>query len=391
MFLEHRHTFHYTKYRYSPFLFSTLCFYIVLITKAASSGKLHLNTNCLCLPGPFLWVQGTHATCFSLLNIVILFLLFTPLLYQTTITILSQTIFCNPPLLYGLIIKGSRICILPPDSPTGSNEGIDFSSYYTPREETVASLINHLHEKSILHIRGTPFSGKTALYQLLARQIAKQNVQIVCLSLAFVESLDLENLFQTNVGMKMSEFFENKKIGPRYVLVDEVQRSYDCKNANSHWLWDVAIKTMLQAGFTDSYLVLFSAYGSARQETTAGTPYTIPKDVTVLLTDQVDEKGSIIPGLLLTPTESKELFDSFVSKVGCDIGEQSKKYIYIVCGGHVGMMHASLSWICVVSPTTDLILTFALPLICFKHTSRSRLSGAEVSGGKNSSLKRNVS
>ncbi|KAJ3053479.1 hypothetical protein HK097_004193 [Rhizophlyctis rosea] len=117
----------------------------------------------------------------------------------------------------------------------------------------------------------------------------------------------------------MQAFFQSATLGPRYLLIDEAQRTYDYEDTKSTWLWDVALKTLLQAGFPETYLVLFSAYGSSRRDTTAGTTHVIPKDRIVSLKAQEDPTDIDMPGLLLTSAEIEELLASYKSIVTFDI------------------------------------------------------------------------
>lgn len=137
------------------------------------------------------------------------------------------------------------------------DKGILSKSHISPRRETVLGLAHLLDCFRVVHVRGTPSSGKTTLARLLYEHLSMLGEDVV-MAVAWHEVNDaishLINLAEQQGcrGLNRRSFLSSNVV----IILDEAQHSYQDLS-----LWLGLIKT--QSGMTEGpRLCLFSSYGS---------------------------------------------------------------------------------------------------------------------------------
>ncbi|KAF5859922.1 hypothetical protein ETB97_002236 [Aspergillus alliaceus] len=138
--------------------------------------------------------------------------------------------------------------------------------YVSPRSETVSKLADLIDEQKVVHVRGTPASGKTTLAQLLQQyyEVKERNSIYIDTWRELEEYLSvednrrlgawgiLERMLRTRFGSNMDY------LAPGTILiVDEAQGSY-----SDTLFWNSIIKPRLSHEGLDINFCLFCCYGS---------------------------------------------------------------------------------------------------------------------------------
>lgn len=202
----------------------------------------------------------------------------------------------------------------------------------------------------VVHVRGTPASGKTTLANLLAQRL-KNTHRVV-----FIENWGISPLSSTDylvsrahragyLDVTKDDFF-GRRHDNLIFIIDEAQVTYV-----DTLLWYTAIKTRIGL-FSGPSFCLFSSYGSPNTGApsfnypVATTPPILRKEQRVSLTIPA---GSQMPkiSLFYTTSEFKDVIARFCQQPSVDftLAEDLQNHLYSFTDGHPGIVHALLTFI----------------------------------------------
>ena len=215
-------------------------------------------------------------------------------------------------------------------------EGINLDSpIITLRKPTCQKLYKIImQEDSLILIKGTPFSGKSALAQLFVKFIKNSYEN----TLYFIETplrneqeqVDMEYTLKKTFNKTSEELYEYSKSlkDPLIIIIDEAQLIYQ----NHQKFWD-AIK---KARKTSNIRVLcFSGYGTNAPDTSISTPVHFTHNY-----------GNEV--LHLEESEANELFQSYNNSTCGNlvpIPENIQNHICLNTNNHVGLVKLALYFI----------------------------------------------
>jgi hypothetical protein len=220
--------------------------------------------------------------------------------------------------------------------------------YISPRTDTVEKLATILDEKRVVHVRGTPSSGKTTLAILLWKYYHKRRERVV-----FLDGWDNVSNPRTYLvdecrarGYSGVEPHTLTKANVVFIL-DEAQQSY-----NDPGLWLGIIKTQ-SGGYAGPRICLFSSYGSPvtgpTQYPLGSTPVQFGPSQRISITaSQFTENKSVCLFY------SQEEFEDVVSRRCLNptskfkLDPAAREYLYSITNGHPGATNALLHFISMV-------------------------------------------
>lgn len=218
-----------------------------------------------------------------------------------------------------------------------------------PRSETVETLVQMLNEYAVVHVRGTPATGKTTLALLLQKHLEGSHRVI------FIDHWEanfrstgylVEQSHQSgHKEVQANDFFGSQNDNVVFII-DEAQVTY----ADSH-LWYTVIKTRIGRSYGPRFC-LFSSYGSPSTGApefnypVATTPPILRREQRVSLTIPTGLEGSKI-SLFYTPAEFEDVIVRFCrrSTVEFTLAQDLQSYTFSLTNGHPGMVHAILTFI----------------------------------------------
>ncbi|ODM21276.1 hypothetical protein SI65_04329 [Aspergillus cristatus] len=235
-----------------------------------------------------------------------------------------------------------------------------------PRECTVSKLAAILDDMSIVHVRGTPASGKTYLSELLRDHYHKEGRKAFLINKwedlnpmdpwgSFVELV--KNWDEEPQGSSITSFTATSSqwkqdlswvlTSNTVILVDEAQMTY-----HDDVLWNTILKKR-QSSFLDYNfrLCLFCSYGSpeAGPDQTFFTPVRLSNQQCISLTPQSEQYSPPI-GLFYNKEEFRDVVSrsiprSIPSKIRekFTFDEGAQDYIFAVSNGHPGAVRSILS------------------------------------------------
>jgi hypothetical protein len=135
-----------------------------------------------------------------------------------------------------------------------------------PREDTVAALWDQLKKHQVIHVRGTPTSGKSTLARLLEDYVTRTspNTRVYAFSFQQPEVLRKEGI-NGSLYYRLLNFYTDRLLDTNdwltmtntLLIMDEAQVSYQYNN-----LWTDFLKPISSDGDAGRRVVLFSSYGS---------------------------------------------------------------------------------------------------------------------------------
>ena len=236
------------------------------------------------------------------------------------------------------------------------------SQLICPREHTVSKLAAILDDMGIVHVRGTPASGKTCLSELLRDYYRKEGRKVFLIM--EWEKLDPKNPWGSFIKLveKWNEELESSPItsftstsskskhDPSWVvtsntviLVDEAQKTY-----SDAVLWDTILKARQATTCDYNFrLCLFCSYGSPNigPDKTFFTPVKLPNKWCISLTPQ-NLRGSPSIGLFYDKEEFKDAVSrllTFQYPERFSFDEDAQDYIFALSNGHPGAVSSILN------------------------------------------------
>ncbi|KAB8230344.1 uncharacterized protein BDW43DRAFT_314033 [Aspergillus alliaceus] len=210
------------------------------------------------------------------------------------------------------------------------------------RKDTVSKLAAAVDSQNVIHIRGTPASGKTVLSELLRDYYVENNRKVFLLEtwepLESFHGKDPWTRFALLLQQRYpeyshTEFFASKTV----IVVDEAQASY-----KDSYFWNTIVKERRSGEGEDINICLFCSYGSPLTGLEVDhlwfSPATFGPAQRITLTPQPG-KDSPKLGLFFTPDE----FDEAVSLLTTNkyeekftIDKEAMSYLYELTNGHPG-------------------------------------------------------
>jgi len=214
-----------------------------------------------------------------------------------------------------------------------------------PRTDTVEKLATILDEKRVIHVRGTPCSGKTILAMLLWGYYHKRRERVIFLN-------GWHNVSNPRIHLvdecKRHGYYGVEPHTLTYAnvvfILDEAQQSYD----NSD-LWSGIIKT--QSGRQSGLRIcLFSSYGSPSTGPTQYPPRSTPLQFGPSQRISITASRFVENGRVCL-FYNREEFEDVVSRKCShptnkfELDSAARDYLYSITNGHPGATDALLTFI----------------------------------------------
>src|ERR1700722_6794495 len=224
-------------------------------------------------------------------------------------------------------------------------ELVKHDPYICPRTNTVEKLAKILDEKRVVHVRGTPYSGKTTLATLLWKYYHKRREPVVFLDGWYHVGNPRTHLVNECEARGYYGVEPHTLTDANVVFIfDEAQQSYD-----DSALWRGIIKTQ-SGSHAGPKICLFSSYGSPATGLTdcslKTTPIHIGPSQRISITaSRFTENGGVCLFY------SREEFEDVVNR-RCsnpinkfELDSAARGYLYSITNGHPGATDALLTFI----------------------------------------------
>lgn len=222
------------------------------------------------------------------------------------------------------------------------------------RDETVSKLAEIVDSQNIIHVRGTPASGKSILSLLLRDYYRRQGRTVFWLRpwTQKLDELDSEDPWMNFAQIIRRSYPTLKRkqdifADGNVVILDEAQRSYD-----DDVLWNDIIKAIRGGTGYSIKLCLFCSYGSPStgmpyNKRDYGTPVDFGPTQRVSLTPSV-EPGSPPIGLFFNKDEFEVVVTKLCSRQLVEkytIDRDARKYIFDLTSGHPGAVRSIVDYL----------------------------------------------
>ncbi|KAL4942456.1 hypothetical protein BDV06DRAFT_211805 [Aspergillus oleicola] len=226
------------------------------------------------------------------------------------------------------------------DSTQGSSQletSFILCQYLSPRSETVSRLADLIDSQKVVHVRGTPASGKTTLAQLLQQyyKVMKRNSIFIETWRELDEYPLVGNNYYIHAWSKLDRMLRTRfdpnmnYLAPGTILIiDEAQKTY-----SDILFWNSIIKPRLSQEGLDIRICLFCCYGS-------------PSSVT--LTPQSRLSSPQI-GLFFTRSEFTDAAQQLIANSRFQekftLLPDAEDYLFLLTNGHPGGLSSVLMYI----------------------------------------------
>ncbi|KAI9037477.1 uncharacterized protein KD926_000271 [Aspergillus affinis] len=224
-----------------------------------------------------------------------------------------------------------------------------------PRQDTVSKLIDLIDSFPIIHVRGTPASGKTVLAMLLCDALKKRGRPVHLLDgwerplQSFATSpSDPWGAFRNMLLQEFPDVAISYNLGKESVLiVDEAQMSY-----GDMIFWNKIIKERMDDGLGFKIRIcLFCTYGSPRtaveRQEFGYTPRNFGQAQRVTLTPQLGIDSPQI-GLFYTKSEFNDVISRIIRYKFIEsftLNNDAKRYLFSLTAGQPGGLESVMSYI----------------------------------------------
>jgi len=247
--------------------------------------------------------------------------------------------------MYALIdvTRGSRAANFADASLPGPT--FCFGDDITLRTETVGNLFDLVLRERVVHIRGTPTSGKTVLSRLLYSHVQQHHPMYTVLHVTWIPIKD--RTVPEKVWVDFICRHSRGRVDPQnfmarsdvIVIIDEAQLSYA---SNDQGIWIECIKNQSQTT-VGPYFALFSSFGSASSTTleiVGSAPVTLEKRQRVSLIPQPNWPHDI--SLCFTPEEVQDLCERLIGNRNFTVEPDALEHLFVQTNGHPGLTDALL-------------------------------------------------
>jgi hypothetical protein len=234
----------------------------------------------------------------------------------------------------------------PPNAHDSRLKELDVS--ICPRENTVAKLAELIAERTVVHVRGTPSSGKSILALLLERYYTTRGVHCLLL-LGWTAESDPINKCITHYTLKYGGAWDRfafmlGSYNPVFII-DEAQESYVDRA-----FWMSVLKSQSGRG-TGPRFCLFSSYGSPStgisELSLHSTPIRFsPQQRVSLVPSRIQSAPPI--GLFYTKNEFLDVVNRQIATPGWSsfsLSGDARAYLFAVTNGHPAGVAALIDYI----------------------------------------------
>lgn len=213
-----------------------------------------------------------------------------------------------------------------------------------PRSETITKLVEMLDELGVIHIRGTPASGKTTLAKLLREYCISHGRPFVFMT-GWPDTSDPEQLMAEKCEEAGFEGTNTSNLYDRKVtfIMDEAQATY---YDTQLWLTFFKAQSNRQYG---PRICLFASYGSPQTgliEAPYGTPLRFgPQQCVSILKPRVKDAPDV--HLFYNEEEFKDAIQKCCSGPWStfDMDPEACDYLYFMTNGHPGAVSSLVSYV----------------------------------------------
>ncbi|KAE8378205.1 hypothetical protein BDV26DRAFT_261958 [Aspergillus bertholletiae] len=225
---------------------------------------------------------------------------------------------------------------------------------FCPRQDTVTKLIDLIDLYPIIHVRGTPASGKTTLARILRDCLKDQGRLVYFLNTweGHLSKVDPEyswDALYTVLRQRYPDLSPSNLPDKDVVMIlDEAQGSYDDPD-----FWNDIIKSISDNPLKYKLrIILFCSFGSPStgvEKSNRYTPVNIPRRQRITLTPQSDEESPQI-GLFYTESEFNDVLSRIVRhefpNLVVNIDDEAKRYVFSFTNGHPGGVTETIRFLC---------------------------------------------
>jgi len=210
----------------------------------------------------------------------------------------------------------------------------------------VAALWEQIQEVRVVHVRGTPSSGKSTLAGLLHMHVEKRGTKVI----HFRWPGDLNAKAKTSsFSFALNEIIQEAGMTDQtwlslentLIIIDEAQVSYAYED-----LWNGFIKPLATSGDKfGPYVVLFTSYGSPMGRVVVPTPYQLTCHQRMSI--RPNPPNTINIGIFFSEEEFEDAVERFIRDSGQN-GQyfrpslDLKNYIWKLTSGHPAAVRAIL-------------------------------------------------
>ncbi|KAJ5899436.1 hypothetical protein N7495_004180 [Penicillium taxi] len=221
----------------------------------------------------------------------------------------------------------------------------------SPRERTVTELARMLDEDRVIHVRGTPASGKSTLANLLARNYRQKKIPVIAFN-CWRDTWDYRQKITEQASLRGYEQFDDYEFvnhGDYVLIFDEGQMTY-----GDDALWIGLIKNQSGSRYHGPRICLFSSYGSATEGPDIDVLDSVYRRASPLAYLGAQQRVSITPSsikfspkiaLFYNLEEFEEIVGLFCSQKSgfpqLRLDETAREYIYDISNGHPGAEYHS--------------------------------------------------
>jgi hypothetical protein len=212
------------------------------------------------------------------------------------------------------------------------------------REETIRGLVKLLERHTVVHVRGTPFSGKTTL-SILLRAYLNAQAKPVVLILVWEKTIPASQ-FLVQVARAKGFLVDESMVYHTTItfIVDEAQTTYEGCD-----LWNGDLKYLSGRGM-GTRMILFASYGSPTigylDAPEIPTPLILGPSQRVSLMPR-DEPEAPTVGLFFSEAEFYETCErvQLGSARPLPLEPSCRKFIFLLTNGHPAAVHAILHYL----------------------------------------------
>jgi hypothetical protein len=203
-------------------------------------------------------------------------------------------------------------------------EGIKLTNLrISKREETLTNIVNLVNAHSSVLIKGTRFTGKTSLCQLLTKKLTDDGMKVFHTTFLWKKRDEKTIDYLTSKGFDFKN--QSQSNTQYYYIFDEAQSVY---NDPDFWMM---VKALVQEQTIK--LIFFAAYTYTNES----------KDVLNVTPADCFDKRLCLSDILLTQNEYKELVEKHNMYCHVAISPEVKSFLWEWCGGNVATTGSTLT------------------------------------------------
>ncbi|KAI9652428.1 MAG: hypothetical protein M1829_001650 [Trizodia sp. TS-e1964] len=200
------------------------------------------------------------------------------------------------------------------------------------RSDTVCALWKQLQGVRVIHVRGTPTSGKSTIAKLLHEHILLNSSYPAYLFSWKEDYFTMNRPYNDILNIKVTKRERDWRDYECVLLIDEAQLSYNCDT-----LWNDFIKFQASGRITGPYIILFSSYGSPSPTPAVGPPGSAPVQLRASQRVSVRPLAENNQSVFLYFTRAE--YDDVLQRPFL-LAKDLRDYIWELSAGHPGAVRA---------------------------------------------------